>query len=464
MEKKPEHGQGPPAADLAAREKMLDNRTVWMHAHESAVAERDAAIADREELVRLREVQLEALREAAAARTERERLLVQIRDVNERLVLASLQSQKSADDANAARAAADDNADRFRSLILTLSAVVWRATAEGRVEVDRDAWRKLTGAWPEDSEWGWLEAVHPLDRDRVRDAWRAAVAAANPYVCRHRIRSRKGGYAWVTARAVPIARSGTVREWIGILTDISDRVRIEEARDQFIGILGHDLRNPVASIVAGIEQLRGLPEPHARTVARVSRSAHRIEALIRDLLDFSHGRLGGGIPIAPRPCDLRVICEQGVEEIEQVYTTRTIRFSGIGDLRGEWDPDRIEQVVSNLIGNAVIHGADPVVVTSRGEHHVVTTSVHNEGPPIPEALIPTLFDPFTKVTADRQDRPDGRQGLGLGLYIAHEIVRAHGGTLVASSGAAEGTTFTFALPRRVPRRARATTSEEPIVT
>jgi PAS domain S-box-containing protein len=463
MDKKREDSQGPPAADVATREKMLENRTAWMKAHEFAVAERDAAIADREELVRLREAELEARREADAARAERERLLVQIREVNERLVLASLQSQQSAEDANAARVAADDNADRFRSLILTLSAVVWRATADGRIEVDREAWRRLTGAHPAESDWGWLEAVHPLDRARVRDTWQAAVAAVNSYACRHRIRSRAGGYAWVMARAVPITRSGIVREWIGILTDISDRVRVEEARDQFIGILGHDLRNPLASIVASTGLLGSLPEPHARTVARVVRSAHRIEALVRDLLDFSHGRFGGGIPIAPRPCDLRLICEEGVEEIKQVYATRTIRFSGTGDLRGEWDPDRIEQVVSNLLGNAVVHGEDPIVVTSHGEDEVVVTSVHNEGAPIPDSLMPTLFEPFTKATEDMQDRPDSRQGLGLGLYIAHEIVRAHGGTLVVSSVVYAGTTFMFTLPRRVPRRARTTTGEEAVV-
>jgi signal transduction histidine kinase len=446
----------PPTTDLAAREKMLENRSVWLHAHESAAAERDAEISDREQLVQMREAQLEARREVEAARAERERLLVQIRDVNEQLVLALLQAQKSADDANAARAVADDNAARFGSLILTLSSVVWRATADGRIDVDREAWRKFTGAYPADGEWGWLEAIHPSDRDRVRDAWRTAVASAQPYGCRHRIRSRRGGHAWVIARAVPITRSGVVREWIGILTDVSDSVRVEEAREQFIGILGHDLRNPLASILASIDLLRTLPEPHARTVARVARSAHRIEALIRDLLDFSHGRLGGGIPIAPRPCDLRLICEDGVEEIKQVYSTRVILFSGIGDLRGEWDPDRIEQVVSNLVGNAVIHGADPITVTSRDEGDVVVTSVHNEGPPIPETLLPTLFEPFTKATQDAQDRLDGPQGLGLGLYIAHEIVHAHGGTLVVSSSASEGTTFKFALPRRVLRRARTT--------
>ena len=460
MDRKQGDSQVPPG-EIAARERMLDNRTAWINAHETVAAERDAAIADREELLRLRESKLEALREANAARVEREHLLVQIRDVNERLVLASLQAHKSAEDADAARAAADDNADRFRSLILTLSAVVWHASAEGRIAVDREAWRKLTGEDPVETEWGWLEAVHPLDRDRVRDTWQAAVAAAKPYACRHRIHSRKGNYAWVSARAVPIMRSGTVREWIGILTDISDRVRVEEARDQFIGILGHDLRNPVSAILGSIERLRCLSEPCAPIVARVSRSAHRIEALIRDLLDFSLGRLGGGIPIVPRPCDLRVICEEGVEEIRQVHAARTIRFSGIGDLRGDWDRDRIEQVICNLVGNAVIHGVGSVVVTSHGADDVVVTSVHNDGSPIPDALMPTLFEPFTR--AETQDLRGGREGLGLGLYIAHEIVRAHGGTLVVSSSLAGGTTFTFELPRRVPRRARTTTGAEPIV-
>ena len=312
MDKKREDSQAPPAGDIGARERMLENRAAWITAHESAAAERDAAIADREELVELRESKLEALREVDAARIERERLLVKIRDVNERLVLASLQAHKSAEDANAARAAADDNADRFRSLILTLSAVVWHASADGRIEVDREAWRKLTGEDPVETEWGWLEAIHASDRDRVRDTWQAALETAEPYVCRYRIHSRRGNYAWVSARAVAITRSGSVREWIGILTDISDRVRVDEARDQFIGILGHDLRNPVGSILASVERLRDLPEAYAQTVARVSRSAHRIEALIRDLLDFSLGRLGGGIPISPKPCDLRVICEGGV--------------------------------------------------------------------------------------------------------------------------------------------------------
>jgi PAS domain S-box-containing protein len=463
MDKKQEGQQATLAADLAAREKMLDNRTVWINAHDAAVAKRDSAISDREELVRLKEAELEARREADTARAERERLLVQIREVNQKLVLASLRAHELAEDAIAARAAADENAERFRSLVQTSSALVWRATADGRIEVDRDAWRKLTGAYPVEEEWGWLEAVHPLERARVRNAWEEAVATAKPYARQHRIRSRKGGYTWVNARAVPILKSGAVHEWIGMMSDVTDRLRVEEARDQFIAILGHDLRNPLASIVAGVEILRGIPEPFAKTVARVARSAHRIDSIIRDLLDFALGRLGGGIPITPRRCDMRLICSDVVEETKQANPLRDLRFEGVGDLRGEWDPDRIEQVLSNLVGNAVMHGEGPITVTSHREQERVVTGVHNQGPPIPDVLVPTLFEPFTRAEQDIPGYHRRHEGLGLGLYIASEIVHAHAGTLTVSSLAGEGTTFTFTLPTSVPRRARTTTGEEPIV-
>jgi PAS domain S-box-containing protein len=416
---------------------------------------RDRALEEREELVRLRELALDARREAEDARTEREHLLGQLREANEKLVTAIVDAQELADEANAARAAAVQNEERFRSLVYTSSAIVWQASADGRAQVDPDAWRRFTGVDAGHGERGWLEAVHPDDRDRVRKAWTDAVATARPYTCQHRIHHRGGGYAWVVARAVPLPETGTVREWIGMITDVSDRVRIELAREQFIGILGHDLRNPLTAIQMAVEVLGDLPDPYAPVVATAARSAHRIEAMIRDLLDFARGRLAGGIPIAPRPCDLHATCGEVVEELQQAYPDRAIRFEGVGDLRGEWDPDRIEQVVSNLVGNAVTHGIGPVHVTGRDDGDVVVTTVHNHGPAIPAAAIPTLFEPFTR----HAEEADGArsQGLGLGLYIASEIVQAHGATISVASKEGEGTTFTIRWPRRVPSRPRTAT-------
>jgi len=218
------------------------------------------------------------------------------------------------------------------------------------------------------------------------------------------------------------------------------QARIDEARERFIGVLGHDLRNPLAAILMGVELLDELPAAKAVIVERIGRSAHRMEAMIRDMLDFARGRLGGGIPIAPMWCDLGGLCDGVVDEIRQAHPTRPLSLEVTGDLRGHWDPDRLEQGISNLVGNAVTHGTGPIRVTCRAEDEAVVTTVENAGPPIPAAMLPTLFEPFTGT--HRLD------GLGLGLYIAHEIVQAHGGTIAAASEAVAGTTCTIRLPRQ----------------
>jgi signal transduction histidine kinase len=171
--------------------------------------------------------------------------------------------------------------------------------------------------------------------------------------------------------------------------------------------------------------------------------------MIRDLLDFARGRLAGGIPVAPRPCDLQALCDEVVEEMRQAHPDREIHFEAAGDLHGEWDRDRVEQVVSNLVGNAIVHGTGAVCVTARDEGDEVVTTVHNQGPAIPAEAISTLFEPYTR-PAEEADGPRSK-GLGLGLYIASEIVHAHGGTISVTSAPGEGTTFTIRWPRRARR-------------
>jgi PAS domain S-box-containing protein len=430
--------------------EVPEDRMIQTSMCEIAVAKRDRALEEREELIRLRELAAVARREAVAARAEQAHLLGQLREANEKLVVAVVAAEQLADEANTARAAAAHNEERFRSLIYTSSALVWQATTEGRFEVDPETWRRFTGVDVAAGEAGWLEAVHPDDRERVHQAWAEAVATATPYTCQHRIRSHRGGYSWVVARAVPVPRTGTGREWIGMMTDVSDRVRVEQAREQFIGILGHDLRNPLAAILMAVEVLREIPEPYAATVARIARSGHRIEAMIRDLLDFARGRLAGGIPIAPRPCDLQTVCRRVVEEVQQAHPDRAIRFEAEGDLRGEWDADRVEQVVSNLVANAITHGTGIVRLTARDDGDEVVTTVHNDGRPIPAAVLPILFEPFTRPAPETEGARSN--GLGLGLYIASEIVHAHGAAISVTSTASQGTTFTIRWPRSVPRR------------
>jgi phosphoserine phosphatase RsbU/P len=437
---------------VGARENALGARETGMRVRESAAGERETSLSEREDIASLRAEALRAREEAREAMESRERLLAQAREANEKLLVATVRAEQAADEANAARAKIARSEARFRSLVTTSSAVVWYADAEGRILVDPDSWLRFTGTSPKDVEGdqpggGWLRAVHPDDREAVREAWARATAMRTPYTHQHRLRRHDGSYAWVLSHAVLIPASGEVEEWIGMMSDISDRIRMDEARERFIGILGHDLRNPLAAIRVGVDSLEraDLPERAKKVIARVGRAAQRMSAMIDDVLDFARGRLGGGIPISPERCDLGQICAEEVDQMKHAHPERDISIQASGDLVGTWDASRLEQVLSNLIGNAIQHGADPIRVAAAGSVHEVTLSVQNHGPPIPSSMLARLFDPFQRRAEDHH-----HGGLGLGLYIASEIVRAHAGTISASSSEHTGTIFTIKLPREMP--------------
>src|SRR5438132_1643693 len=230
---------------------------------------------------------------------------------------------------------------------------------------------------------------------------------------------------------------------------LAEQKKIDELREQLIGIVGHDLRSPLSSVVVGAELMlkRGmLHDADAKVTARIARSAERMAKIISQLLDFTRSRLGGGMRIEPREVDLAEICAQVIAEVETVHPDRAVSFEADSDVRGVWDRERLAQVVSNLVGNAIAYGkADGAVsVVLRDEGDSVTLSVHNEGPAIPAEVLPAIFDPFR-----RQARRTSRNsdGLGLGLFICRELVAAHGGEISAQSTDGAGTTFTVRLPR-----------------
>lgn len=216
-------------------------------------------------------------------------------------------------------------------------------------------------------------------------------------------------------------------------------------REMFVGILGHDLRNPLAGILMSAQVVLGRTDDEALSdpLRRVVANGKRMARMVEQLLDLTRLRLGDGIKLAPRPSDLRrlvddVLAEHGPDPVR-------FRFEVTGDATGTWDPDRLQQVASNLVGNAARHGdcGSPVVVSIDGTapERVVLT-VHNLGPAIPEELRPVLFAAF-------RGHDHGRRGggLGLGLFITDQLVRAHGGTLEFTSHTETGTTFTMRLPR-----------------
>jgi len=184
----------------------------------------------------------------------------------------------------------------------------------------------------------------------------------------------------------------------------------------------------------------------ARTVARIADSAARMSEMVSQLLDLTRVRLGRGLPMSLGEADLGRICDEAADELEQVNPTRRIERDFSGDLKGRWDADRLIQVVSNLLDNALQHGDTRGVVrlaASASPPGSVTLEVHNIGPPIPPEMMPTLFQPFRHGSGER---PDG-SSLGLGLFIAHTIVVAHGGSIEVESSEESGTCFSVRLPR-----------------
>lgn len=262
-----------------------------------------------------------------------------------------------------------------------------------------------------------------------------------------------GSPGWLTASAAPLrAPDGGIEAAVVAFMDITDLKNaearlLEDAafRERFVGMLGHDLRSPLSAISVGAQMLLrrgGLDDWFAQTLRRINASATRMGRMIHDILDFTRGRQSGGIPVARAPADLHVICQEAAAEAQTGHPERRFIVETEGEVRGVWDRDRLAQVVTNLVANAVAHGAgdSPVWIRSHGEEEVVTLEVTNLGNPIPPERMPHLFDPFRKSGA-------ASPGLGLGLYIVQEIVRAHGGVVGVASSEAKGTTFTVRLPR-----------------
>jgi signal transduction histidine kinase len=223
-------------------------------------------------------------------------------------------------------------------------------------------------------------------------------------------------------------------------------------RDQLMGILGHDLRNPLSAITALARvtmQRDDLPGDVRERLEQMDRAAKRSLAMIESLLDFSESRWKGELPIRPVLAQPAEIAARVIEELSIANPERVILLELRGRQPFELDPVRIEQVLSNLVGNALVHGeADsPIQVFVDVRDSEALLAVTNRGPAIPADRAASLFQPFTHGDPPRPDG-DRPRGLGLGLYIVQQIVTAHGGTISVESSAALGTRFIVRLPRR----------------
>ncbi|WP_426233270.1 sensor histidine kinase [Pseudomonas sp. TWP3-2] len=227
--------------------------------------------------------------------------------------------------------------------------------------------------------------------------------------------------------------------------------QLNRSRDIFLAILGHDLRAPLQAVSMSTELLMRkttLEGPALTCALNIKQGARHMAAMVNDLLELVRSRLGKSLPIEPRPMDLADTVRAAIAEASAGNPECDPTLNIEGDTRGVWDSGRLDQLLQNLIGNALQHGSDPraVFIRLRGEIDSVHLSVHNYGPPIPEEAIGTIFDPLVRSADEELGQPS--TSLGLGLFIVKEVVSAHGGTIEVSSSADAGTLFSVVLPRK----------------
>ncbi|ATB31023.1 PAS domain-containing protein [Melittangium boletus] len=355
--------------------------------------------------------------------------------------------------------------EELRTLADSIPQAVWTTSADGALTYANSAMVHYTGLRLEELlGTGFLRMISPDTREQATGLMARYLGEGEPYECEMCWLRLDGAMRWHLVRVVPLkSSSGMVMRWLGTATDVhdlrqsqSETQRRADFEQQLIGIVSHDLRNPLSAILLGVTALarrEGLDDRSRKSLLRIQSSAERAVRMIRDLLDFTQARLGGGIPLKRQRADLHLVTRSVLEEVEATNPGREVVTRYSGDGQGEWDADRIAQVIQNLVTNALKYSPPDtqVRVEAVGEDGGVTLSVHNLGEPIPSERGGSLFEPLQRATADVDQA--GRS-VGLGLYIVDQIVRAHGGSVSMRSSASEGTSFIVKLPRATDSSSR----------
>ncbi|NOK37217.1 PAS domain-containing protein [Corallococcus exercitus] len=306
-----------------------------------------------------------------------------------------------------------------------------------------------------------MRFVFEEDRRQVEHAMAEAArpGGSGEYASEFRVRPPQGGppVRWISGRGhVHFGPDGRPVRFVGTGLDVTEHKLAEEAASQrtefeqyLVGIVSHDLRNPLSAIILGTTSLLrrdDLNERATKAVLRIQAAAERAVRMIRDLLDFTQARLGGGLPVHCQDLELGALVRQVVEEVQMTVPERVLQTSlPATALRGCWDPDRVTQVLTNLLGNALKYSPEntPVAVSLREAPGGVLLEVHNAGAPIAPDVLPRIFQPMQRGAPGMDP---ATRSVGLGLYIVRTIVQAHGGTIDVTSTHEAGTTFTVRLP------------------
>jgi PAS domain S-box-containing protein len=350
---------------------------------------------------------------------------------------------------------------KFRTIANAMPQMVFSALPDGAHDYFNQQWYEFTGAAEGSTAGeGWLALFHPEDQQPARQRWRHSLASGEPYEIEFRLRHHAGQYRWVLARALPIRdEAGAIRRWMGAATDIHDQKSTQEAlrladrrKDEFLAMLAHELRNPLAPISAGADLLRlaRVDAPRVRQISElISRQVKHMTSLVDDLMDVSRVTRG----LVTLNCgllDARHIITDAVEQVRPLIDASRHQLALHTPPESAFvlgDQKRLIQVITNILNNAAKYTpkGGSIVLRMEATAGEVVISVRDNGIGLSADMVGRVFELFTQ--AERSsDRAQG--GLGIGLALVRSLVELHGGTVTASSGGLDqGSEFTIRLPR-----------------
>jgi PAS domain S-box-containing protein len=339
--------------------------------------------------------------------------------------------------------------EQFKLIADNVPVQVWTADADGNLDYYNRRYTEYSGLSAEESlGWGWKPMLHPDDLQNTIDRWSASLKNGTPYEIQYRFkRGSDGMYRWHLGKALPLKdSSGKIIKWFGTNTDIHEQKEAETQKDEFLSIASHELKTPLTSIKAFLQLSQKMTSPGEKSYGFINKAASqliRLETLISDLLDVSKIN-AGKMNYNLENFEFSQALKETVESVQQANDTHQLIIERNDEVNYNGDRLRIEQVINNLVVNAIKYspGANKVIIRSEVQQSNIVISVQDFGIGIAPENLTKLFDRYYRV-----DNTSMRfQGLGLGLFISSEIIKRHNGSFWIESEQDKGSTFYFLLP------------------
>lgn len=357
----------------------------------------------------------------------------------------------------AAKQALENSEQFLRNITTAAPTTLWMSDETGAINYVNQTWIDWTGrSFEENMGSGWLEAIIPADMQKVTEVWMRDFAALNRYEAEFRINHADGTTHWCAATGQPQYRNdGSFLGYIGACVDITEQKHLQQQKDDFIGIASHELKTPVTSIKAYTQVLERMLRKkgevkEAEMIGRMDVQINRLTSLIADLLDVTKIN-AGKLQFNDRDFDFNLMVKELVEDLQRTTETHTLIDKYDGEAIVYGDKERIGQVITNLITNAVKYSprADKIIIHTSLKENEVILCVEDFGIGISKGNLGKVFEQFYRVSGDMQHT---FPGLGLGLYISSEIIKREGGRIWVTSCEGKGSTFCFALPLSETKR------------